>query len=197
MFNEQVQSTRDVQRETTRSSVLASAQKLFRRDGFRRTTVRTIAADAGVSVGTVMGVGDKDALLLDCFDSWIADGHDRRAGPGRRLSPVERLGETIAPFVELFAADEGLAREYAGVLVRGAHRPEVFAGLGLALRAEFEAVVRAVGVDDAPAVAEVLYLTYLGLLFATSSTGGPASDVRTRFEAAAVTVLNSQGGKDV
>ncbi len=84
MFNEHVQSRSDAKASTTQR-VLATADRLFREDGFAATTVRRIAAEADVSVGTVMGVGDKDGLLIAIVDQWIAAVHAARTGASTYL----------------------------------------------------------------------------------------------------------------
>ncbi len=78
MSTEHVQSNlRSAQRQRTEERILTDAAALFLDRGYRGTTVRAIAESAGVSVGRVMAVGDKDALLIACYDRWIA--RSRRA----------------------------------------------------------------------------------------------------------------------
>ncbi|ALG84568.1 TetR/AcrR family transcriptional regulator [Gordonia phthalatica] len=195
MFNEQVQSTRVEQRERTRMSVIAAAQTLFRREGFRGTTIRGIAAEAGVSVGTVMGVGDKDALLLACYDRWIGQVH--AAGDGNRahddgLAVPQRIGEVIAPFVSLFGGDLELAREYGSILARGTHRTEVFTSLAVALNDAFIGVYRDAGLGErAAAAGRATYLAYLGLLMSTSATGSDMSGFREQLEDVAAALMGA------
>jgi AcrR family transcriptional regulator len=59
---------RRAQAETTRAAVLDAAAALFVRDGYLRTTMKAIAAEAGTSVETVYAQGSKTALLLACVD---------------------------------------------------------------------------------------------------------------------------------
>ncbi len=172
MFNEHVQSRAEA-KAGTRACVLAAADRSFRARGFAGTTVRGIAADAGVSVGTVMGVGDKDALLIAIVDDWIAAVHADRepAAELPSLTPREatvRLVEVVRPFITYFNADGDLSREYAAVLARGKHRSRTFGDLGDELQADFEQVFAAAGCADAGAAARTLYFVYIGLLFATS-----------------------------
>lgn len=172
MFTERVQSRAEA-KAGTRERVLAAADRSFRARGFAGTTVRGIAADAGVSAGTVMAVGDKDALLIAIVDDWIAAVHARREPSAAlpRLTPDEaaaRLVETVRPFVTYFNADGDLSREYAAVLARGKHRSRTFGDLGDELRADFEGILTAAGCADPGAAARTLYFVYIGLLFATS-----------------------------
>lgn len=142
-----------------------------------------------------MGVGDKDALLLACYDLWIAERHavpDDRA-VGVDLTTPQRIGETIAPFVTLFGDDEDLAREYGAILMRGAHRTEVFAGLEVALNDAFAQVYRDAGLGErATSAARATYYAYLGLLMATSATGTETAAIRTRLEDVAAVILGSE-----
>lgn len=203
VFNEQVQSTRSQQRGRTREQVIAAAQALFRRDGFRAATVRGIAAEAGVSVGTVMGVGDKDALLLACYDRWIGDVHaeppagDVAVTQIAELTVPQRIGAVVAPFVALFDGDQVLAREYGSILARGTHQTEVFTSLAVALNDSFEEIYRAGGLGDrAAAAGRATYLAYLGLLMATSATGAEMSGFRAQLEDVAATLIAARPPAD-
>lgn len=78
-------STREAQKERTREHILVAARARFLADGYERATIRDIARDAGVSVGSVHAhFGDKRALLR-------AGLHD---GLARAL---DRLWETLDP----------------------------------------------------------------------------------------------------
>ncbi|MDF0528453.1 TetR/AcrR family transcriptional regulator [Tsukamurella sp. 8F] len=192
MFDEQVQSSRDRQREQTRARIIDTAQRLFTEHGFQATTIRRIAETAGVSVGSVMAVGDKDSLLLIAFDRWIGDVHEKRAAAGLEPAddPVRGIGDVVQPFLELFSSNAALAREYGAILARGTHDTAVFGDLAVALTGEFEQVVRAAGLGDrAPAVARVLYYSYLGLLRSASVGGLDPMIVRAGLEDVAETVL--------
>lgn len=152
MFNERVQD-RGARRAQTGEAVLAAARELFREGGYAGTTIRQIAQRAGVSVGTVMGVGDKSALLVRSFEDWIAEVHAertaagasaagavraaggaggkkgtrKRVGASRPLAPVDAVMALFAPFIEYFGQDLELSRAYAAVLVAG---PAPGAGAG-------------------------------------------------------------------
>ncbi|MCD1287721.1 MULTISPECIES: helix-turn-helix domain-containing protein [unclassified Brevibacterium] len=70
MVSEHVQS-RSSRRLRTEEKIISAAAALFLEHGYRATTVRSIAQSAEVSVGRVMSAGDKDVLLVRCFDRWI------------------------------------------------------------------------------------------------------------------------------
>ncbi|WP_297847489.1 TetR/AcrR family transcriptional regulator [Mycobacterium sp.] len=59
---------RQQQAEATRSRVVATAATLFAADGYARTTLAKIAAEAGVSAETVQGQGPKAALLIAAIE---------------------------------------------------------------------------------------------------------------------------------
>ena len=165
--------TRSELREATRLRVLDSARRLFEARGFNATTVRAIAADAGVSAGTVMTVGDKRTLLVKVFDEAIGAVHASRAF--RAPVPPETLAaqvtDLLEPFISLFAAHPDLSRAYAAALISGAHASEVFGGLRTLLIAEIASVLsRAAGGDagsrvDADALAASIHLLYIGAVF--------------------------------
>ncbi|MFG3255426.1 TetR/AcrR family transcriptional regulator [Streptomyces sp. NPDC048172] len=184
MFSERVQS-RGAKREATRDRVLLAAERLFRDQGFGATTVRQIAAEAEVSTGTVMSAGDKDALLVAIFDSWIDAVHRARAHENGDtsasasppapppLSPdaaVDAVMDLVAPFVQYFARDEDLSRQYAAVIVRGTHESAIFQELARSLTAEFTGVLARAGLagDDRERGARAVYYAYLGVLMTVS-----------------------------
>lgn len=173
--------SRKAQRRGSIHQVLSAAKHLFGTVGFAKTTVKDIAATAGLSVGTVMSVGDKNALLVAVFDNQIAEIHRDRPDP----SPIsearcaDRLAALFTPFAELFTQQPELSRTYAAILISGHHSSRVFSELAATLTAEIAAELRRCRqlpmaederVQDARAKA--IYLAYLGLLF----TWPPALD---------------------
>ncbi len=165
---------RETSKALTRQRVLETADLLFQQHGFQSTTIRDIAAHAGVSVGTVMIVGDKDALLVAVFDHLIERIHHGRA-EGAARSGADGLVELVRPFVELFAQRGALAQRYAGILVAGTHRSSIFEELAEHLLAEFRRTFAGTSVDadpdahpDADRRARTAYLAYLGVLFSAS-----------------------------
>ena len=77
--------------ETTRPLIREAARSLFARDGYAAVSMRQIAAEVGVRVGTIYGyTADKQALLADLLrthmEELLADWHDEPA-----LPPLERL----------------------------------------------------------------------------------------------------------
>lgn len=195
MFTEPVQSRAEA-KASTRSRVVEAADRLFREHGFASTTVRRIAAEAGVSVGTVMAVGDKDALLIEIFDRWIAAVHadrDRNEQLPKldRAEAVSTLLATVEPFVAYFQSDRELASEFAAVVARGKHRSRVFTELAAELTADFERVFRAADHRDPAAAARTLYLAYIGLIRATSAGAFEEADSPARLAEAADLILGT------
>ncbi|MCM2415169.1 TetR/AcrR family transcriptional regulator [Streptomyces sp. RKAG290] len=178
MFTERVQS-RAAQREATRRKVLSSAERLFREQGFGASTIRQIAGDAEVSTGTVMSVGDKDALLVAIFDTWIAAVHEGREGrlaqgdvaPLTPAAAAQEVLNLVEPFLTYFALDLELSREYAAVIVRGTHESVVFQALAQALLTELETLLARTPLTatKAGAGSRTLYFTYLGILMTLSN----------------------------
>ncbi|QKW08129.1 TetR/AcrR family transcriptional regulator [Streptomyces sp. NA04227] len=173
-------STRKAQREATRERVLSAAERLFTARGFGSTTVREIAADASVSVGTVMAVGDKAAILVELFDRRVAALHAARAPmdePGRAATPpgplTDELLAVFEPFLALFYSDVDLARQYAATLVTGKYRAAVFTELAAVLRREIGEVLMRAGFPPEAAArgATTLHLAHLGSLFISAGTG--------------------------
>ncbi len=56
---------RQQQKAETRALILRSAQRLFEKNGFDKTTLRQIAKSAGVGLGTIFGhFSDKESILI-------------------------------------------------------------------------------------------------------------------------------------
>lgn len=188
MVSEHVQS-RSSRRLRTEEKIISAAAALFLEHGYRATTVRSIAQSAEVSVGRVMSAGDKDVLLVRCFDRWIgqlqsgtyvapAPTKSRASAEARTASAGSRSGERpsavqshllgiFLPFLEFFAAHEDLSRDYAAALMRVRGKPEVFDSLALDLQEQLVSSLTSIGIgeDYARASASALYDSYLGILF--------------------------------
>jgi AcrR family transcriptional regulator len=204
VFSEHVQS-RAEKREATRQRVLAASERLFRDQGFGATTVRQIAAEAGVSAGTVMSVGDKDALLVAIFDGWIDAVHRARtADDGPAPVPMsagaarDAVMALFEPFVRYFALDEKLSREYAAIIVRGAHESAIFQNLALSLIAEIAEVLARTGLDGAGSGrgARVIYFAYLGILMTVSHGAIQEADAIDQLCEVIGFVITNEGGEE-
>ncbi|WP_424463827.1 TetR/AcrR family transcriptional regulator [Pseudoclavibacter helvolus] len=200
-----MQPTRAETKQRTQSRVIDVAGRLFEQRGYAATSVRAIADSAGVSVGTVMSVGDKRALLVKVFDRHILREHEGRvsppAGPDHDPSGSrdgsdagacpDRLATLAAPFVALFTRRDDLARTYASILVSGDHESSLFSDLAARLTSEFRVVITEHGCtrpEDASAQAGALYFAYVGLLFTasarrTSDAAALSTDLRGAFAA--------------
>ncbi|MEV0321159.1 TetR/AcrR family transcriptional regulator [Streptomyces sp. NPDC050658] len=204
MFTEPVQS-RAAKREATRQKVLAAAERLFREQGFGATTVRQIAADAQVSTGTVMSVGDKDALLVAIFDRWIDAVHQERssddgAAPGQLVAgrAVDTVMALFEPFIRYFALDEELSREYAAIIVRGKRDSEIFRNLALSLISEIDGVLVRTGLTgvDAGRGARAVYFAYLGILMTVSNGAIGEQDAMEQLHEVISVVIAHEGGNE-
>ncbi len=89
---------RQEQARRTREQVLEAATRCFVEQGYAATTMRDVAAAAGVSVPTVFAQGGKAALLLACVDRALVGTDEDR--------PVRELG----PFAELLGAPDRAGR---------------------------------------------------------------------------------------
>ncbi|THA34550.1 TetR/AcrR family transcriptional regulator [Streptomyces sp. A1277] len=178
MFGEQVQSTRAAQKVRTATRIVEAAAQLFAEHGFQSTTVRQIAAEAGVSVGTVMAVGDKESLLSLVFDQAIADRIPPPPAPPEAGAPapsaVAYLSHYFDPFLGLFAENDDLARAYFRTLARGKDENAALGALRTLTEDNLTAAMVNAGADETHARlgAQVLFAGYLGelMLLAAGST---------------------------
>lgn len=182
---------------------MTAAEVLFLENGFKSTTVRQIAEEAGVSIGTVMAEGGKEALLVSVFDDWISAVHDNHTFPRNRPGPLEpgieaaeAIAALVSPFIELFAGNMPLAREYGAILLRGSHGSGIFRSLAATLKTEFTSVMEQHGVPSSHATdtASAIYFAYLGVLL---TWAGGAQNQHTVLEqlTSVVTSLLNTGGR--
>lgn len=158
--------------QVTRGRITTAARHLFARDGYGATTLRVVAAEAGVAVQTVYAVyGSKVGILRALRESAVAQ-------PEAEAAFRDAMGEpSAARKLDLFARSIRLRWELAGDIVaihRDAStsdplvRPEVEAVLGVrrngitALARSLEALVqppmdaaRAAAILDALTLPEV------------------------------------------
>lgn len=159
-------------RQQTRAHILAAACALFERDGYDATTLRAVAREAQVGLGTVcLHFPTKDALLVAAFEDELgaALGAALAVLPeGSLLGRFLHLGEALYTF---YAARPALSRE----LVRAAlflDQPALTQQVMdfLALLALFAAEAAAQGELraelDPGEVARALWADYLAVLVA-------------------------------
>ena len=165
--------TRSELRDSTHRRVLTAADHLFRQRGFDATTIRDIAEASGVSVGSVMASGDKNALLVQVFDSLIEDGHAR---PAAEADPPDscarRILQLVQPFVTLFAERQDLSRTYAAIQVSGRQASPLFTQLAALLIDEIASALAQHGCTPSDAIdgtARAIYFAYIGTLFSWSA----------------------------
>ncbi|GAA1554842.1 helix-turn-helix domain-containing protein [Brevibacterium picturae] len=194
MVTEHVHSRTD-RRLHTEEKIISAAADLFLELGYKTTTVRGIAKRAEVSVGRVMAAGDKDVLLVRCYDLWIGQlqsgthvlptrtrtqsgaAASARAGaappartgarPTATSAVQNHLLEIFLPFLEFFAGHEDLSRDYAAALMRVVGKPQVFEMLAADLQDKLSSSLVSIGISTAyaQASASALYDSYLGILF--------------------------------
>ncbi len=116
-------SRREQKKQETFDSIVTAAAGSFRTNGYHATRIETIAADAGVSVGTVYNYfGTKNAILLAVVTS---DTEDALAHAGESIDlssddPIEVLMPVIMVYVD---AMTGLGRDVLKELFRTGFDP--------------------------------------------------------------------------
>lgn len=155
-------------RERRLTLVRETAGRLFREQGYETTTVRQIAAAAGVSTGTVMSCGDKATLLLQTVEDAIGALMPPVGPVEVDLDPVDVVWRCFAPYFDFYASVPELARPYTVLLLSaGPDHP--------ALGAQAEMFITAVatrirlgcpgaGEEAAGLTAEGLFAAYLHAL---------------------------------
>ncbi|MCG7526868.1 TetR/AcrR family transcriptional regulator [Streptomyces sp. OfavH-34-F] len=200
MFSEPVQPTRATQKRRTAARVVEAAAQLFTEHGFQDTTVRRIAARAGVSVGAVMAVGDKESLLGLVYDQAIADRIPAPPAPvegGRAPDAAEYLAHYFDPFLALFAENDELARAYFRTLARGRPENAALGTLRTLTEDNLKAALVNAGMPEVRARlgAQVMFAGYLGelMLLATRTTDPEQTAARL---ASTARFIAAQEGRD-
>jgi len=108
--------------EDTRDRIYSAALALFRERGFDATTMRDVAAAAGMSLGAAYHYfPSKDAIVLAYYDR-ISREHARRVATeaGSQKSLAARLGVAFRSKLEILRDD----RPLMGALLRFAGDPQ-------------------------------------------------------------------------
>ncbi|WP_338055164.1 TetR/AcrR family transcriptional regulator [Sulfobacillus harzensis] len=101
-------------RRSRRDAIIEAAAELFAEKGFRATTVRDIAEEAGVLSGSLYAhIDTKEDLYLEIVRR-AADDFSRAVRPwaDAGLAPAEKLGRMIRAHLEVIGASRAWARVY-------------------------------------------------------------------------------------
>lgn len=104
--------TRKAQKASTRAQLLACARGLFAARGFQATTIRAVAAEAGVAAGTVLAhFPDKSSLLVAAMLDDLGAVQARAFGSLPRRATAERqLLHLARVFYEYYGQNPDLSR---------------------------------------------------------------------------------------
>lgn len=157
-------------RRTTETTVLAEAGRLFASQGLEGTSVRDIAAAAGVSVGTVVSVGTKNELFIASMEELATGGARRALDTG--ADPREELRTFVATSAGLTQEGAVLTRDYLTALLSSSPTAANRARLGSVLDDLTRVWGRHLGLsDDSPhaaLAARSFYLSLVGAVFAVA-----------------------------
>jgi len=154
----------------TRESIRAAAGRQFAELGFDRTSMRSIAAEAGVDPGLVAHFfGTKHQLFVDVVDLPF---DPEQVVPVIFAGDRELIGRRLADFL-LTALDNPEARRRITGLVRAAaSEPEAARMVReLITREVFARIIDALGVDDADLRASLVGSQVVGLVMARHIVG--------------------------
>ncbi|MGH9723315.1 MAG: TetR/AcrR family transcriptional regulator [Bryobacteraceae bacterium] len=108
--------------EQTRERILAAALTLFRERGFEETTMREIAAEAGMAVGAAYYYFEsKEALVLSFYERAASD---RRDLADEALAAHETLEARVAAVLDITLRYFEPNRKFLGALLRHAGDPK-------------------------------------------------------------------------
>ena len=185
--------SREERRRRTEASILAAAREQFADGGFERTTIRSVAAQAGVDPALVMQhFGNKERLFAAAA-RWSDD--DARVLTARREElPAAAVDDLLASF-------EGERGEAAAALMRNCltHPPAASVMRDQVMCDRRDAVARAVDGPDAELRAAVFGAVMMGvaqaryLLQGEPLASAPAEDLRRVLEPVLRVLLDGAG----
>lgn len=171
--------------------VVAAAADLFARQGYEATTVPQIAAAAGVSVGTVAGVGSKDALFLRVWEETSTAASlgvlaGARAATG---SVTERVWTYFEGLVEASIAMPDGLRDYFVAYLRvrdHAENQARLSGVVDAIRDLFPSDGLPALESPARLASWTLWLSFSSICFGLAATSIPPDEARRLMRAVVV-----------
>jgi AcrR family transcriptional regulator len=180
--------TRQQAGEQRQSKVRSAAGELFRTRGFDATSVRDIAAAAGVSVGTVALAGDKATLFLDVMEenafALVGGGLETLSAEpvGTSLTLAAEIWGVFEPSLTRIADNPELTRAYLIAYLRadGAHatsagQVDVICA-GIAARCVQHSGGEP-GAPEALLAASAIYAVFFSATFALAGGVGPAVEM--------------------
>jgi AcrR family transcriptional regulator len=179
--------TRQQGGEQRQSMVRSAAGELFRTRGFDATSVRDIAAAAGVSVGTVALVGDKATLFLDVMEenafALVGGALERLSGePVGTTTLAAEIWGVFEPSLTRIAENPELTRAYLIAYLRADGAHAISAGqvdvicAGLAARCVQHSGGEP-GASEALPAASAIYAVFFTATFALAVGVGSAGDM--------------------
>jgi AcrR family transcriptional regulator len=112
-----------IKAEQTRTSIAQSALRLFREKGFDATTMRDIAAESNVALGSAYYYfPSKEAIIFDFYEN-VHSQHERLVAESvesGKLDLRERLQFSLSSKIDICASD----RRLLGVIFRFAGEPD-------------------------------------------------------------------------
>lgn len=110
--------------EQTRAVILDTALRLFEERGYERTTMRAIAAEAGVSVGNAYYYFDSKEQLIQAFydrntERLVAGAREALEGLGAKRDLASRLHAVLSVWLDVNATHH----EFAGAFFKHAADP--------------------------------------------------------------------------
>jgi AcrR family transcriptional regulator len=116
------QPARTPKSERTREQIVAAALRLFREQGYQGTTMRAVAASAGVSVGnTYYYFSSKEELVQGFYDQMVAE---QRAACAEVFATTRDFAERLRGALLAWRAAAEPYHEFAGPFFATAAQPD-------------------------------------------------------------------------
>jgi AcrR family transcriptional regulator len=111
--------------KTTKDTILAAARAQFAHAGYEKTTIRSIAQEAGVDAALVMHYfGAKQKLFMTVMLPLAQQELDTRIGHLRKASSIDQLVNIWVPMISLTLADPQFRQLFVGLIRAAASESE-------------------------------------------------------------------------
>ncbi|MGH3081953.1 MAG: TetR family transcriptional regulator [Gaiellaceae bacterium] len=149
----------------TREGIARAARRQFAELGYDRTTIRSVAAEAGVDPALVLHYfGSKQQLFLAAVDLPF---DVRELIEQVQNGPRTEVGERVARFAFVVLANPDALARWSGMIRAAASDPDAAAVLrGVLTERIFEPLAEALGSDDAQLRANLASSQMVGLVMA-------------------------------
>jgi AcrR family transcriptional regulator len=159
----------------TKQTILEAARKQFAQAGYEKTTIRSVAHDAGVDAALVMHYfGSKQQLFMTVMLPLAEVQMDTRIEHLRRAATIDQLVDIWVPMVSATLADAEFRQLFVGLVRAAASEPEAAGMLREFIAARIARILEHLMPDaEAKLRASLIGSTFIGIMTAREIIQAP------------------------